>query len=719
MVHDMPGRVRVRVAWIKSRRDLADVLAARMGRLAGVSHASANPYCASLTLRYDPAVWTAAALCRRIDKLAPRRGERPGYRPAPDRSAWYELSLSSFGLAAAWTKSAFAPVLLPLCVAGSAVPMLARAYHAFAREDQLTVDVLDASATAVLCAQGQFEMAMFMIWLVNLGDYVRDATVAHARKTVSSVLSYQQSSAWVVKGPRTIKTPVLRLAVGDQVVVHSGDRIPVDGTVLAGAASVDEQTLTGESVPKDKTAGDRVFAATVVRDGTLRIKTAQVGDDTEAAKIVRMVDDAPAHETAMQNYAERWANGLVPYSFLGAGIRGLVEGGASGAASVLVVDYGTGIRVAAPTAVLATMAEAVRHGVLFKGGRSLEALATVDAVVFDKTGTLSLGVPRVTDVRSYDGLTGEQVLALAASAEGSLNHPVAQAIGRAAAEAGVPLLSAESSRYAVGLGVGARLRGSLVHVGGLRYMNELGVNLPSSALRQCRDLAARAVSPVCVAMDGSVVGVLGYADSLREETPRVIERLRALGMKEVTMLTGDQEAVARRAAAQAGIESFAAELLPDQKVAYIETLQRRGLRVAAVGDGINDSPALSHADVGLALRSGADIAQESAHVVLLSGTLESIPLAVELAREAIDTIRESWRIISVPNTVALALAFAGMLGPGMATLLSNGAAIVATGHALGPLWKTRADQSRAERARVTSASVTDRTTASRISFVNS
>src|SRR5262249_46045228 len=209
-----------------------------------------------------------------------------------------------------------------------------------------------------LGSQGQFKMATFMVWLINLGDFIRDATVSHARAAVESVLSYQESSAWVVKGRRKLKVPVGRIAVGDTVVVYPGDRIPIDGVVLSGKAAVDQRTLTGESMPVDKQKGAQVFASTVLHDGKLYIQTVHTGHDTEAAKIVQLVEQAPAHETVIQNYAERWANDLVPYSFMGAGMRGMFASGGSGAASVLVIDYGTGIRIAAPTAVLAIMTKA-------------------------------------------------------------------------------------------------------------------------------------------------------------------------------------------------------------------------------------------------------------------------------------------------------------------------------------------------------------------------
>lgn len=588
-------------------------------------------------------------------------------------------------------RTPLAPVLLPLCVAGSAVQMVTRAYDAFTREGRLTVDVLDTSAAVLLAAQGQLQMAMFMIWLINMGDYIRDATVSHARTTVESVLAYQASTAWVVKGQRKMKTPVDRLSVGDTIVVYAGDRIPVDGQVLSGMAVVDQRTLTGESMPIEKVEGARVFASTVVHDGTLYIRTTEVGNNTEAAKIVRLVEQAPAHETAIQNYAERWANDLVPYSFLGAGLRGLLDGGVRSAASVLVIDYGTGIRVAAPTAVLATMAKAVRHGVLFKGGRSLEALAGVDAIVFDKTGTLSMGIPRVLSVQAYGDASTDDVLALAASAEERLNHPVARTIVQAAMEARLRIPVHESSRYAAGLGVASRINGSNVHVGCTRYMDQLGIVLPLEAQEDCMAWGKHVVSPVCVAVDHTLIGVIGYADTIRPEAAEVVHRLRALGMKEMVMLTGDQHAIARHAAHAIGLDHFAADLLPAQKVAHVKELQRRGFCVAVVGDGINDSPALAHADVGIAVTGGADVARETAHVVLLNGDLRSIPLAMTFARDVVSLIQDSWRIISVPNTVALALACGGLLSPWMATLLSNGATIVATGHALRPLWEVTND----------------------------
>jgi len=714
ILHRLPGRVRLRVPWIKNKPKVAQGLACTLSGEEGITESRTNTECASVTISFDQRRWTPERLTRRLNRLTSRDLQRlatntNGFSSEPQTSSWFELSLSSAGVALGLVCEPLAPVIVPLMLAGSAVPMLKRAYEAVARENRLTVDVLDASATALLSVQGQFTMATFMVWLINLGDYIRDATVSQARRAVESVLSYQESFAWVVKGRRKVRLAVSRIRVGDTVIAYPGDRIPVDGIVLSGKAAVDQRALTGESMPVEKEAGAQVYAATVIHDGKLYIRTSKIGGETEAAKIVRLVEGAPAHETAIQNYAERWANDLVPYSFAGAGMRGMCRNGVSGAASVLVIDYGTGIRIAAPTAVLATMTRAVRQGILFKGGRALEQLAAVDAVVFDKTGTLTTGRPEISQVLAYGSFEQDKVLALAAAAEQRLNHPVAQAIVRSATEAKLSIPSRQSSDYSIGLGVTSRVNGYAVHVGCLRYMDQLGITLPEAAKRDVAGFGQRAVSPVCVAVDQSLVGLIGYADQIRPEAPAMVHNLKQLGVKEILMLTGDHRDVARHVATQLGITSHEAEVLPPRKVEAVKALQARGYRVAFIGDGINDSPALAHADIGVAVKGGADVAQETAHVVLLNGDLHNVTTAITLAREAVDLIQENWNIIAVPNTVALTLACLGMLGPAAATVLSNGSAIVATGNSLRPLWTNGIEtHSSARMARSINVSATDR-----------
>jgi Cu2+-exporting ATPase len=612
----------------------------------------------------------------------------PGIENAPQEAGEtnFELVLSSVGLACVAAEVLAAP-LVPFLLIGSALPLFTRAFDAFARRDTLTVDVLDASATTLLACQGQFPMALFMVWLVNLGDYIRDITVMQAQDAITEVLAYRRRPAWVLRDGKTIQVSVEDVRAGETVVVYPGELIPVDGTVLNGRATVDQQALTGESLPVEKTINDVVRAATVVQDGKLYICADRVGEDTEAARIVRMVQDAPAHETRAQNYAERWANELVPYSFWGAGVSGVMTRSLASSASVLIIDYGTGIRIAAPTTVLASMTKAVRHGILIKGGRYMEQLAQVDAIVFDKTGTLTVGSPQVMDIFTYNGISRENVLGLAASCEQRLTHPVAKAIVRAAETRGIPIPERANSHYTVGLGVEAEVEGHCVQVGCERFMMAKRIDMPAAVRRHLGEIGQEAMSPVCVAVDGELVGTLAYADPLRSEAATVVKHLRENGVRQIAMLTGDHPQVATKVAAAVGISDFIADALPGDKVAYVKDLQRRGYRVAVVGDGINDSPALAHADVGIAVSGGADVAEATAHVVLLNGGLWKVPLALDISRDAVDRIAQSWRIISLPNTVALGLAVFGSIGAGVATLLSNGSAILATANALRPLWE--------------------------------
>ncbi len=693
LIHAINGRLRVRVPKLKSDGRLADQLRLVLEDRPGIIEVQVNQGCASVTLTYDPAAVTPDIVLETVRGLSRRdlrdyqgNGSRRT-KPATEASqgSGLELLLSTAGLVLGFLAESAAAPLVPFLLLGSTLPMLGRAYDAFARKGTLNVDVLDASAAAVLTLQGQLSMALFMAWLVNLGDYIRDATLAQAQDAVKAVLAYRKSPAWVLRDNVKIQVMVDQIDMGETVVVYPGERIPVDGTVISGKAAVDQQTLTGESSPVEKGEGDPVYAATVVCDGKLYVRAERIGDQTEAAKIVRLVEEAPVQETRIQNYAERWANDLVPYSFMVAGASAVLSGSLQRAASVLIVDYGTGIRIAAPTAVLASMTKAVRHGLLIKGGRYMERLAEVDAVVFDKTGTLTMGAPEVVDVASCGRWSAREVLALAAASERRLTHPVAQAVVKAAAARGLDIPERMASKYVIGLGVQAQVDGRIVHVGCRRFMTRHAIEVPREVDADLREWEHRALSPICVAVDGSLAGVLACADPLRPDAEAVVRRLRDLGVKDCIMVTGDHQQVACHVAERVGITRYVAEALPEQKVSVVKDLQARGRTVAVVGDGINDSPALAHADVGIAVDGGADIARETAQVVLINGGLWKVPVAVEIGREATDLIRQNWSIISLPNTVALGLSVFGLLGPGAATLLSNGSAMLATANGLRPL----------------------------------
>jgi heavy metal translocating P-type ATPase len=691
VLHAIRGRVRFRLPAIRATETLAIKLPEFLLDQDGLLEVQCNRICASITIVYDPDRWETHSLCALLEGLSVEQlvSYVPAMRTrsigrAPSTSA-FELVLSTTGLALTLVAEGLAASVLPFLLLGSALPMLNRAFTAYSREDRLNVDVLDASATGILALQGQLPMALCMVWLVNLGDYIRDATLMKARQAITDVLAYREAMVWVIRAGQKIRVRAEEIGTGETLAVYPGERITVDGTVLSGKAFVDQRALTGESMPVEKLQGDLVYAATVVQEGKLYIKAERIGTQTEAARIVQMVEEAPTHETRIQNYAERWADDLVPYSFAGAGACSFLGGSLDRAAAVLIIDYGTGIRVAAPTTVLASMTRALRRGILIKGGRHLERLAEVDAVVFDKTGTLTVGQPEVLKVVAYDGVSESEVLSLAAAAERRLTHPVAQAIERAAEVYGVSVPARAAFEYHIGLGVESQVNGHRVLVGCSRFMALKNIPLSPEALHDLHEVEQAARSPVCIARDGHIIGLLAHSDPPREESCEVVRRLREIGVKRIVMLTGDHNGVARRVADSVGVDDYVADALPADKVAAVQSLQTRGYTVAVVGDGINDSPALAHADVGIAVHGGTEVAQETAHVVLLRGGLWKIPLAIHIAREAMDLIRQNWAIISIPNTIALGLACVGVLSPGASTVLSNGAAVLATGNALRPL----------------------------------
>ncbi|HXC66378.1 MAG TPA: heavy metal translocating P-type ATPase [Nitrospiraceae bacterium] len=692
VVHAIPGRIRLRVPALKTSPGLAEPLQRLLMDQPGITEVTVNDWCFSVTVICDLSKWTSDRLCMWLQLL--NVAEVASYKTAkevadqvqgPTDEAGDELWYSSAGICLVLLIEPLAAPFVPLLLLASALPMLKRAHRSLAEDGKLNVDVLDASATSLLVVQGAFPMALFMVWLINVADVIRDLTMMRSKKAIEEILGFQNIEAWVVRDGQKIRVSVAEVQLGETVVVYPGERIAVDGTVLSGKALVDQAALTGESVPVEKEEGAPVYAATVVREGKLYICAERIGNATEAAQILRLVEAAPARETKIQNYAVKWANDLVPYSFVGGAIGAVMGGGLTGAAAVLVVDYGTGIRIAAPTTVLSAMTKAIRNGILIKGGRALENLAEVDAVVFDKTGTLTTGHPDVLEVVPVNSSTVDEVLALAAAAELRLTHPVANAIVRAAEARHVTIPERTTSDYSLGLGVEAIVNDSVVLVGSPRFMTLREVILSPEVQGHISRMQQQAISPLCVAQDGAVIGLLAVSDPVRPEARDVVQALRDRGIKHIVMLTGDHTDVARRIAAELGITEFLAEVFPGDKSKAVQRLQREGYKVAVVGDGVNDSPMLAYADVGIAVEGGTEAARETAPVVLLHGGLWKVPLAIDIGRETVALIKQNWNIIAIPNTIAAGLACIALLGPIGATLLSNGSAIIATLNGLRPI----------------------------------
>jgi heavy metal translocating P-type ATPase len=706
--HFIPGRVRLHVPSLGRRRSLAEASLKWLRARDGIRSARINYDCACLIVEYDVAheALLRAVIGRlRLMSIAELRSlvipadlgddapsERASGRLDESQSLLRRVPLALPTLSVALAFSAnpiIRAINLPLML-WNAYPIALRAWRVWQRERRLNVDFLDTLAVAASLAQGNPMAGAIVTWLIKLGDWIRDLTAAGSRRAIRELLEFQVKTAWVIRDGALVSIPSSELAVGDEVVVHHGGVIPIDGEIIAGQALIDQKTITGEGLPVTRGKGDAAFAATVVRDGHLTIRATRVGADTTAGQIVRLVESAPIGDTRMQNHAERLADRLVVPELVLATGAAVVSGDFDRFLSLVIVDYGTGIRVAAPTAVLASMTHAARTGIIIKSGRHLERLAEVDTVVFDKTGTLTHGTPAVLDVLTYqDHITPGHLLGLAAAAETKLQHPVAEALRIKAKELAVNIPPCDEARYRVGLGVEGQVNGYYLHVGNERFMRQSDICVSKTANDRCA-LDEQGYSCVYIAVDGAVAGMVPYSDEIRAESRSVLHRLRNMGVKNSVMLTGDNAVVARAVGRRLGLTRHFSDMLPADKADAIQELQRAGNVVAMVGDGINDSPALSYADVGIAMKHGAEVAHESAHVVLMEDSLWKLVKAVEISQGAVRLIKQNYAIVAGMNTLALALALpGGLITPTMTALISNGSAIVATLNGLRPILRYR------------------------------
>ena len=557
-----------------------------------------------------------------------------------------------------------------------------------ARESRLNVDFLDTLAIAASLTHHNQTAGGLIVWLIKLGDWIRDLTAAGSKRAVGDLLEFENKRAWVLRDGEIVSVLARELQVDDYVIVYPGEMIPVDGEILEGTASIDQKTITGEGLPVHRGVGEAAFAATVLREGQLTIRATRVGSDTTAGQIVRLIDSAPVGDTRMQNHAEKLADKLVtPTLGLAVGAS-VLTANFNTFLNLVIVDYGTGIRVAAPTAVLSSMTRAARAGMIIKSGRHMEKLAEVDTIVFDKTGTLTQGSPAVGEVLSYQKhLAPQRLLGLSAAAESRLRHPVADALRERAREIGALMPICDEPQYHLGRGVEGQVDGHYIHVGNERFFRESGIDF-REAMRDRAALEEQGYSCLYVGADGKLAGLIPYADQIRPESREVISRLRASGVKNTIMLTGDNGTVARAVSQRLGLTGHFADMLPADKAEAIQQLQREGKVVAMVGDGINDSPALSFADVGVAMKYGAEVTQESADVVLMEDSLWKLVEAVEISRGAVGLIKQNYGIVIGMNTVALALALpGGLISPSMTALISNGSAILASVNGLRPLMR--------------------------------
>ena len=543
-------------------------------------------------------------------------------------------------------------------------------------QPRLTVPVLDASAIGISFVKRDVDTAGQTMFLLNVGELLGDYTRAMSENELINSLLDVPDKAQKVIGDTEVSVAATELEPGDLVAVRTGMSICIDGVVEQGSAMVNQATLTGEPLAVERSTGDDVFAGTVVEDGSILVRVRANTAQTKLRSIVSLVQVADSLKSEGQSHMEDLANKIVPWNFLLAGLVALTTRSLIKTSAALMVDYSCALKLTGSVAVMTAMSDAAKTGVMVKGAKYFESFAKADTIVFDKTGTLTEAQPRLACVLTTDGWSEDEVLRLSACLEEHFPHPVARAVVNAARERGLEHRERHAAvEYIVAHGIASSIEERRAIIGSAHFVFEdEGARLDSD-IKERIESQMQGLSPLYLAVDGTVVGVLGIEDPLKPGVREAIADLHALGVKHVVMLTGDSERTAERIAREAGVDEFKAELLPEDKYAYVERIKSEGRHVAMVGDGVNDSPALGLADVGLAMGGGSDIAKEVADIILTDTDLAAIVRLRRMSQGLIDRLTSSYSKVMLTNSALLALGITGAITPQASSLLHNGSTI--------------------------------------------
>ncbi len=707
VVHHIPGRARFRIDRLKDDSDYGANLQQFLLNQPEIISVRINCLAASIAIHYRHSSSSLTEIASSLTSLIQKQATT---NSIPNQSTknqtseiehWSSLALPVFTIIVSWLSSQRQLIWLRPIALGSLVavtlPIVKKASQSLFGDRRLNIDCLDFLALSLSYWQGKIVTPALVITLHELGDVIRDRTARSTETKTADLLDAIGHFAWVLKEGKPLQIKSDLVQPGETVIVYPGEQIPVDGEVLQGLATIDQQQLTGESMPIVAQVGTVVYASTLVRSGQIYIRADRVGNKTRAAASIELLQNAPVHDTRMANYAAQLADKLIlPSLVMASVVLGITKEPAR-AASILTLDFVTGIRVSMPTAFLGALNHNTRHGILVRSGRTIEQLAEVDTVVFDKTGTLTQGKLTVVGIQPIPGrMSAEQVLTLAAAAEQRITHPVAEAITNYAQSQNLNIPRRQHWDYEVGLGIRAVVESQEVLVGSDRFLVQEGISLECLEtkyfpLRHTCDLEQKSASSewlslIYVACDGHLQGVIQYADPLRSESSALIQSLQAYG-QEIHLLTGDNQQRAKIVAEELNIplSQVHAQAFPEQKAAIVRDLKLAGKTVAFVGDGLNDSVALAYADVSVSFANGSDIAREIADVVLMNNDLTSLIEALNIAQETKKLIEQNTLLVVAPNLMALGLASTVGLNPLIATVIHNGSAIAAGLNSLRPL----------------------------------
>ena len=535
-------------------------------------------------------------------------------------------------------------------------PVFKNVVQATLRRQIISHTLMTVGVIAAL-AVGEWATAAVVVFFMRVGDYAENYTTDRARQAVRDLTAMAPQTARLERDGSEVEVPIGEVQPGDVVIVRPGEQIPVDGVVLDGQATVNQAAITGESMPVEVNQGSKVFAATIAQLGSLRVKTTLVGADTTFGRVVHMVEEAEANRAEVQRLGDKVSGYYLPVVAGIAAITFLISRNPLSTAAVLLVACSCSFALATPIAMLASIGAAAKHGLLIKGGRYIELLAKADTVLIDKTGTLTTGKPRLTDIVRLNGLSEKRLLTLAASAERYSEHPLAEAVRQAARDQDLRLLDPQDFVAEPGRGVRARIDDTVVVVGNWRIMGDMP--FPAEA----ETLEKQGKTLLFVRTGEDLAGILAASDTLRPETPAALAELKRLGVRKIELLTGDNERTAAAIAGQLGI-GYRANLLPEDKIRIVKEYQEQGHIVVMVGDGVNDAPALAQANVGIAMGAGGtDVAIEAAHIVLMREDWNLLPRAFQIAQRTMRVVKMNLGFTMVYNIVGLTLAAFGILPP--------------------------------------------------------
>ncbi|MDI6772006.1 MAG: cation-translocating P-type ATPase [bacterium] len=676
--------------------DCAARIERALRRVAGVESAYVSLGSGRATVVFDPSRASEAHLAQAVEALGYRvpgsRASLQAHQGAAPRlfgiaSGLFVVAVAGvvliglaaerLGLIEAASRLVPAPVALAAVLVGG-LPIFRKVFLAV-RARSVTPHALMTLGIAGALIIGEYGAAAVIVFFMRFADFLDAYTAGRARKAIQELVALQPLEARVIRDGIEIDVPAAAVGAGEIVLVKPGERIPVDGTIISGRASINQAPITGEAMPVERAEGQAVLAATISLDGALRIRAEHVGADSTFGRIVRLVEEAEARKSGAQRLADRVTAYYIPVVTGVAAAAWLIGGSASAGVAVLVVSCSCGIALATPVAVVAAVGSAARRGILVKGGTALEALARAEILLLDKTGTLTVGRPQVTSVHPVGGRTAAEVLAVAAIAERYSEHPAAAAVMAAVPSTiSAPSWSEESFLPSGGNEDAARIevapgRGVIVHehgrqvvVGSQRLFAERDLPLPERLTDEAAALEAAGQTVLFVAEDGRTAGIIAVADAPRPEVPEALRALRAMGLERIMMLTGDNARAARAIADALGVECRA-EMLPEDKIAVVRAFQAEGRVVAMVGDGINDAPALAQANVGIAMgATGTAAALEAADVAIMRDDWRLVPEAVRISREAFGVIRQNLYGTVAYNLTGIVLAAVGLLPPVLA-----------------------------------------------------